>query len=161
MLSATLGALSGGVEARFSELEDLTQPVEARFAARPMRLTRPTQGGVELPAALNKLNLLRSLASETERTTDLLLDVPWSRESVIEVVLENGHAAASPTPVNVESEDAAYSWSAEPHEDGFTVRESFVLKTQRVPPQRYARFRELCRTVDETQQRWIAVEVRP
>ena len=41
------------------------------------------------------------------------------------------------------------------------IRERFELKSARIPAERYAQFRELCRQVDETQARYCEVEVKP
>jgi hypothetical protein len=162
MLSALFGAIAGEVESSFSELEDLDVPVTTRFTAAPERLARPTDSGFELPSTFRKLNLLRTLAGERSRDYDLLLDVPWVGETTIDYSLPPDQVFSEPPEaVRVDGPDASYSWSAERSADGLRIRERFELKGARIPAERYAPFRELCRVVDETQARFCAVEVKP
>jgi len=161
-MSAMFGAISGGVQVEFTDLEDLGIPAEARFDFAPDRLARPNGRGYELPKAFSPLQLLRGIASESERTTDLLQSTPWSIETSIDYVLPPGHelSALSP-PLRIEGDDAKYSWQAEATETGVRIHERFELKTHRIPPDRYGPFRELCRQVDVVQESYLQVEVKP
>ena len=161
-MSSIFGAISGEVETEFTDFEDLGTPAEARFSCAPERVARPTEGGYELPRAFNEFHLLRGMARETDRTTDLLLDTPWRSEVTIEYVLPPGHRIPEPPPpVHLDGEDASYSWEAELTDNGVLIRERFEIKTPRITPERYESFRELCRVVDTTQDNTVTVEVKP
>lgn len=160
MLGGLFGALAGEPEAEYPDLEDLGQEIDMRFEVTVEKVSRPTEDGFELPTSFDELELLRSVASETERETDLLLDVPWSRASEVEYVLGEGQRLGElPAPVAVETPDARYERAVEATPTGVRVKEEFTLKTHRVPRDRYAAFRELCRAVDEAQGASIEVEV--
>jgi len=159
-LSGIFGALSGPVEHEMTDLEDLGAPVEERFRFRVEKVSRPTPEGFELPTSFDQLDLLRTIASEGTRRTDLLLDVPWSRVTEVEYRLGEGQRLRSlPPDVSLETEDARYARRSEATEDGVRLREELALKTQRIPVARYAAFRGLARGVDQAQSAVIAVEV--
>ena len=162
LLAGLFGAIAGEVESSFSDLEDLDVPVTTRLAGTPERVARPTASGFELPSSFRKLRLLRTLAGERTREHDLLLDVPMVDETTIDYELHAEHTFSEPPEsVRIETPDASYSWAAEPSARGLRIRERFELKNARIPAERYARFRELCRVVDETQARFCEVEVKP
>jgi tetratricopeptide (TPR) repeat protein len=159
-LTSTFGALRGEPHMTAGDFEDLDSPLELEFEAGIQEISRPAEGGFELPTTFGELDLLRSVASETERTTDLLLDVPWSRETELRYRLGEGARPVDlPAPVKVETEDAAYSRTVEVEGDGLVVRERFVLKSHRIPVDRYPAFREFARTVDAAQDVALRVEV--
>lgn len=161
-MARVFGALDGGVGVEFTDLEDLEVPVEVRFTCSPERLARRNASGYELPKAFDKQELLRGLASETERTTDLLESTPWSRETTIDYVLPRGHRLADlPSPIRIDGPDLGYEWEAERTETGVRIRELFELRNHRIPPERYAELREACRKVDAVQESYLQVEVKP
>lgn len=160
LLTSTFGALRGTPTLDGSDYEDLTQPLELVFEAGVEDLTRPAAGGFELPTSFEPFELLRSVASETERETDLLLDVPWSRKTQIDYKLGEGSKPVDlPPPVKVELLDGSYTRTVEVTPDGVRVTEEFQLRTHRVPLDRYQEFRELCRTIDISQDAAVRVEV--
>ena len=109
---------------------------------------------------LGRLELLRSLASESERDSDLLLGVPTSTSSTIRYVLPpEARRGPTPPPIELACDDARYTWIAEATDDGWLVRERFVILSHRVPAERYPAFRELARQVDEAQNAVLEVEV--
>ncbi len=156
------GPIEGEVEATFSDLDNLSEDVSVNIELRAKQVARPNDKGFELPAALSKHNLLRTLASESERDTDLLIDVPRSSSTVIHYVLPPGSNPQSvPPAVHAESPDASYDWSAKIIEGGFEIREEFSIKTNRIPAANYDAFRELASKVDEAQNSMLEVEVKP
>lgn len=160
LMGGLFGALSGEIEASYSDSEDLSEPVNMRLKVRAEKISRTTSEGFELPTSFDRLELLRTTATETTRESDLLLDVPWSRERRLEYVLGEGQSVeALPEKVEVETEDARYVRRVEATATGVEVIEEFSLHTHRVPRERYTSFRELCRAVDEAQGAPIQVEV--
>ena len=114
LLTGLFGALSGPVEARYPDFEDLSQPLEITFEVGVEGISRPTERGFEVPTCFEPLELLRTVASETERRTDLLLDVPWSRETEIRYRLGPGARPVDlPAPVSVETPDALFERTVE------------------------------------------------
>ena len=161
-MSSLFGALSGGVDVSFTDLEDLSTAVEVRFTASPERLVRPNERGYELPRVFDKGQLMRGLARETERSTDLLQSTPFSKKTTIEYILPPGHEVADlPPPVRIDGEDLGFAWEAEVTETGVRIRELLELKTHRIPAERYAELREACRQVDAVQESFLQVEVKP
>ena len=162
MLSSVFGPLSGRIEARFSDVEDLEAAVVEHFRLEPERIARKTARGFELPTSFQRLQILRTWATETERTTDLLLDVPWSRETTIEYRLGEGQSPGTlPAPVSVDCEDASYRFEAQRTDAGFLLRETFSLRSPRIPPERYGALRDVARKVDQSQAAFVEVEVKP
>jgi len=88
------------------------------------------------------------------------LDVPWSRETEIEYVLDKGLTVRElPEPVEIRVPDATYTRTVELTATGVRVRELFTIETHRVPREHYGAFRELCRGVDDAQRATVRVEV--
>ncbi|MDF1836366.1 MAG: DUF3857 domain-containing protein, partial [Planctomycetota bacterium] len=160
-LSGLFGALDGEVESTWSDVEDLNIPMESTYEVGVESITRPTDKGFELQVTFDALNLLRGVASESERSSDLLLDVPWSRNTVIDYKLGEGAGVTRlPEAVKVENDNAVYTRRIESTDDGVRVTEYFELKTHRISKESYAEFRELCREVDSSQVDSIEVEVK-
>jgi tetratricopeptide (TPR) repeat protein len=162
LLSTVLGPLADGARGTFSDLEDLGDPVVITATCRPTQLARATDTGFELPVALSRLDLLQSLAAQPERRTDLLLDVPMSATTHLRYTLPPGAVGGEPPPpVELSCEDARYSWSAQRTADGYSVVETFVLVSARIPAERYSSFRDFARAVDAAQAREFEVESKP
>ena len=87
---------------------------------------------------------------------------PYRRETEIEFTdLGLWDAGQLPDPVRLENQDAAYSWSVTRDGDTLRIEESFELRTHRIPAERYAEFRTLCRTVDEIQDSFLLLTPKP
>jgi hypothetical protein len=164
LLTARFGALAGEATAEHADYEDLTRPVTVKLSSRVERVGRETAGGLELPVVFDPLRLLSSFATESERATDLLLDVPWSTEREVVYELPSGAKVRSaPLPRELSNEDIGYTRTVETtqteHGPEVVVRERFELKTHRVPAARYEAFREVAREIDAAQREVIDVEV--
>tara|TARA_R110002126_G_scaffold27665_14_gene92852 strand:- start:5971 stop:9723 length:3753 start_codon:yes stop_codon:yes gene_type:complete len=160
-LSSRFGSLVGEPSAEHSDYEDLTLPFEIRMNGRFERIAERREGRLELPTTFDATDLLGRVASESERTSDLLLDVAWTRESVVDYRLPEGASLQElPAPVHAETPDALYTRTVASTDGGARVTERLVMRTHRVPPDRYAAFRELARTVADAQRTRIAVEVQ-
>ncbi|MEZ5978100.1 MAG: DUF3857 domain-containing protein [Planctomycetota bacterium] len=160
VFARTFGPTSAPVASTFSDLEDLREPVVYTLSGRPDSFGRETDTGRELPATLRRHGLLSSVARESERRTDLLLDVPFSVDTTTRYVLGDGLVAAqAPPDASVECPDGAYSFTVRAEPDGWTVTEHFEIRTHRVPAERYAQFREFARRVDAAQEAVFEVEV--
>jgi len=162
LMSSIFGALDGAVEASFSDLEDLSAPVSVRLAAPVHSLASANENKLELPLALDKLDFLSGIASETTRTTDLLLDVAWSRSTTTTWVFQAddfqlGHL---PESVSLDIGEASYDFTFEVVPEGIRLTENFAIRTHRIPVERYDAFRELCRTIDDNQNAFFHMEVK-
>lgn len=156
------GPIEGDVATNFSDLDDLSEAVSMEFEVHAKQVARPSEKGFELPAALSKLDLLRTIATETDRDTDLLLDVPRSNSTLTRYVLPPGSNPQDvPPAVHIECPDASYDWSAKIVDGAFEIHEEFTLNTHRISKESYAAFRDLARKVDETQNAMLEVEVKP
>lgn len=162
ILSGLFGPLRGVPKTRWPNFEDLSQPPVTVLESGVESVTRKTSQGYELKTSFERLHLLRGLAAETTRSTDLLLDVPWSQEIVLDYELgEGAEVRTLPGDVRLDNEDAAYSRTITRTASGVHIVERFELKTHRVPAERYAAFRELARAVDQAQALNVEVEVKP
>lgn len=162
ILSGLFGPLRGETETRWPDFEDLSQPPVTVLESGVESATRKTSQGYEVKTSFDPLHLLRGLAAETTRSTDLLLYVPWSQETVLDYELGEGTEVTSlPGNVRLNNEDAAYTRTVTRTELGVRIVERFELKTHRVPAERYAAFRELARAVDQAQAVNVEVEVKP
>lgn len=160
-LSGRFGALVGDPKVTWSDPEDLNQTVETTLQVQVESVSRPTEKGLELPTTFQPMDLLTGIASEPQRSTDLLLDVPTSRETVIDYVFGEGAQPVDlPAPVRVETPEGAYVRTIEATGDGVRVTERFELRTHRIAAEAYGAFRELCREVDRAQGQSIEVEVK-
>ncbi|MEL6429033.1 MAG: DUF3857 domain-containing protein [Planctomycetota bacterium] len=166
LLTSIFGALAGPARAEHPDYQDLGTPLEIVMEFEPEDIGRGTGTGRELPSTFAAQDLLSSVASETERTTDVLLDVPWSSEQSIEYVLPPGaRVLRAPRALDVASEDLEYARTvSEPEVDpGGRVRvrivERIAFRTHRVPVERYAAFRELARQIDDAQRETLDYEL--
>jgi hypothetical protein len=162
LMGSIFGALDGAVEATFSDFEDLSAPVSVRLAAPVHALATASGNLIEIPLGLEKLDFLSGAASETTRTTDLLLRTAWSRDTTMTWVFDHNDFQLStlPEPISIDIGDAAFSFSLEVVPEGIRITEKFTLRTHRIPVERYGAFRDLCRTLDETQNAFFQLEVR-
>ncbi len=164
LMSARFGALAGEASAEHPDYEDLGQPVTVVLEADVERIGREAGGGLELPSTFDPLRLLSTVATETERKTDLLLDVPWSTETELVHKLPPGTSLRTlPAPKSLGNEDLSYERTVEVQRGEGAVevriRERFELRTHRVPAARYSALRSLAREVDEAQRETVDVEV--
>lgn len=164
MLTSRFGSLRGEPRAEHPDYEDLTEPVTTTLVGEPERVGREVSGGLELPTTHDPLDLLTSVATESERDTDLLLDVPWTRQRELVYELPEGaRRSALPGRVSVDTEDLGYEREVTWQDDGggprAVVRETVTFKTHRVPKDRYDAFRKAAREIDEAQRETIDVEV--
>lgn len=162
LMGSIFGALDGAVEATFSDFEDLSAPVSVRLAAPVHALATASGNLIEIPLGLEKLDFLSGAASKTTRTTDLLLRTAWSRDTTMTWVFDHNDFQLStlPEPISIDIGDAAFSFSLEVVPEGIRITEKFTLRTHRIPVERYGAFRDLCRTLDETQNAFFQLEVR-
>ena len=169
LMTARFGALKGDVIATHADYEDLTQDLTLVLEAQVERVGSRTEQGLELPTNFAPYRLEQGLASESERTTDVLLDVPWTIERQISYALPAGSTEIRlPDNTEFETPDLRYKRSCiesapEPSAGAGSVTvvctETLEIRTHRVPLERYEAFREAARRVDAAQRQNIYVEV--
>jgi tetratricopeptide (TPR) repeat protein len=157
VLTSLLGPMEGEVQYEIPDVEQLEESMVYILQGRAAGLARKVDGGLEIPFMLDRQGLLQSLASEADRTTDLLLDSPMVRDVEYEIVLPDGWMLDTPPEkIRGATEDATYLWEIEVlSQTSYRVHERFELLTHRIPLERYDAFRELCRLVDSTQDRFF------
>ena len=107
---------------------------------------------------LNNLNLLQGTAAEATRETDLLLDSPWVRDLTIDITLPNGwDMEVLPNAINAHCDAATYHWSITRTDTGLQIRERYEILTHRVAVEGYDDFRQLCRIIDDSQDRFLEI----
>ncbi|MGK0481891.1 MAG: tetratricopeptide (TPR) repeat protein/predicted transglutaminase-like cysteine proteinase [Planctomycetota bacterium] len=181
-MTGRFGAIRGDVTAEHPDYEDLTTPLKLTLSAQLERVGRRTDEGWELPTCFAPYRLVSGLASESERTTDVLLDVPWAVERTIVYLVPEGVTLDSllrtPEKVTIDTKDIGYTRevslavadfdvdvSASATKDpvipltSVIVKERLELRTHRVPLERYNEFREAARKVDAAQRQNVSIEV--
>ncbi|MFK5956113.1 MAG: DUF3857 domain-containing protein [Planctomycetota bacterium] len=163
ILTGLLGPLEGEPTYDIPDVENLEQNLVLILEGQATNLARKIQGGLEIPFILERQGLLQSMAAEAARTTDLLLDSPMVRDIQYEIVLPDGWTLDIPsTAIHGATEDATYRWEIETLDGGsYRVHERFELLTHRIPVERYQDFRDLCRLVDSTQDRFFDATAPP
>lgn len=154
LLSRLFGSLADEVEVTSSDLDNLGVPVLVTMAARAEQLGRPVADGLELPVALERFELQRSVATvgANERRTDLLLGAPSARTARVVHHLPEGLVPfEAPESVDLRCEDASFTLSVETTPTGWVVEETLAMHSNRIPVERYAAFREFAARVDEAQ----------
>ena len=157
ILTSLFGPLEGDPTYDIPDVEQLEEALVLQFGGRASSLARKVEGGLEVPFMLDRQGLLQSLASEATRSTDLLMDSPVVRDVTYEIQLPDGWTLDVPsTAIHGTTDDATYRWEIETLDGGsYRVHERFELLTHRIPAARYQAFRELCRLVDSTQDRFF------
>lgn len=163
ILTSLLGPLEGEVQYDIPDVEQLENDMVYILEGDASGLARKVEGGLEIPFMLDRQGLLQGLASEADRTTDLLLDSPMVRDIDYEILLPDGWVLdVPPETIRGATEDATYLWEIKALDGGsFRVHERFELLTHRIPLERYDAFRELCRLVDSTQDRFFGATAPP
>ena len=157
ILTSLFGPLEGDPTYDIPDVEQLEEALVLQFGGRASNLARNVEDGLEIPFMLDRQGLLQSLASEATRSTDLLMDSPLVRDITYEIQLPDGWTLDVPsTAIYGSTDDASYRWEIETLDGGiYRVHERFELLTHRIPVDRYQAFRELCRLVDSTQDRFF------
>ena len=161
LMTARFGPLKGDVTAMHPDYEDLDSPIILDLEAQVERVGSRTETGLELPTSFAPFRLEQSLASESERTTDVLLDVPWTIQRQIRFLLPEATTEIRlPENVEFETPDLRYRRTfVEGLLREVICVEVLELRTHRIPVERYAAFRDAARRVDAAQRRNIFVEV--
>ncbi len=169
LMTARFGALKGDVKAQHPDYEDLTEDLVLKLEAQVERIGQRTDEGLELRTTLVPYRLEQGIASESERTTDVLLDVPWTVQRQISYRLPAGSTEVRlPEDVEFETPDirfqrkcirASYALDGGAELESVTCTEILELRTHRIPVERYDAFRDAVRRVDAAQRQNIYVEV--
>lgn len=162
ILTSLFGPLDGDANYDIPDVENLEDALVVQLGGKAASLSRVVEGGLEIPFMFDRQGLLQSLASESERTTDLLLDAPYVRAVSYEFTIPEGYQLDTlPEPVVGRTDDATYRWEIQALDGSFRVTERFEMLTHRVPLARYDAFRDLCRLVDSTQDRFFGATAPP
>jgi tetratricopeptide (TPR) repeat protein len=161
LMTSLFGPLNGTVKLEsIPDFEDLDADMSMTFVARPKHIGRTAEGGFELPATFDKLNLLQSFGSEKERDSDLLLGAPWTRRTEIRYHLPKEASVQNIAGQQIDLPGAGYTFQSQVDDSTLVILEEFQLRNHRIDQAKYREFRETCRTVDDTQNQFIKVEVR-
>lgn len=162
ILTSLFGPLDGDANYDIPDVENLEEALVVQLGGKASSLARVVDGGLEVPFMLDRQGLLQSLASESERTTDLLMDAPYVRSVSYEFTIPEGYVLDSlPEAVEGRTDDATYRWEVQALDGSWRVTERFEMLTHRVPLERYHAFRDLCRLVDSTQDRFFGATAPP
>ncbi|MFN0205016.1 MAG: DUF3857 domain-containing protein [Planctomycetota bacterium] len=156
LLSARLGRVQVS-ELQTSDLNKLSEPVELRASMEVEKLAKSKGSDFTLPLTTDPRNLL-GVASEAERSYDLLLGTPQFDESLITFVIPDSFDVRS-IPADGALETPFGSYSIKTTREGNTIKvaaKSSITKS-RIVPSEYAAFRQFARSLDEAQAREIVI----
>ncbi|MFL5362735.1 MAG: hypothetical protein ACJ78U_17370 [Myxococcales bacterium] len=111
-----------------------------------------------VPGSLLATRLSRRLIEKAERSVPMLVDSPERIALVTRIKLPEGmHLRGDPAPIAVVTEQGHFSWTARESEGTLVVEEQLDIPQQRIPPERYAAFADLCRKVDDAEAQDLTV----
>ncbi|HTE04625.1 MAG TPA: DUF3857 domain-containing protein, partial [Planctomycetota bacterium] len=143
-----------------SNLEDITQPahLSAQFAAQ--NLWTPEAGGRSLRLGFDELGVAAAAAEpETERSFDLVLDLPFAQDTTVTWKLPEGVTVGNlPRDVSIEAPGLLrYTLTAREAEGGVVVHRHFELLQRRIAVKDYGSFRAALRDVQLAEARTVVV----
>ena len=68
------------------------------------------------------------------------------------------HLRGDPAPIAVVTEQGHFSWTARESQGTLVVEEQLDIPQQRIAPERYRAFADLCRKVDDAEAQDLTVE---
>ena len=102
------------------------------------------------PAAFEPIGMTQRYATDTKRTSDIELYVPWSRKTAINYRFETGQKIASlPESVKIEQPFGSYVRTIKQNGEELSINEYFEMPKTRIVVKDYEAFKEFCHKVDE------------
>jgi len=143
------------VEESMGDLRNLDAPVRVRFKLEVPRILKQSAGGFaidEVPSVLFEwlfVDELSGWATKSERKYDVVLPVPSGTEESIEYTIPEGWSVKNTPPeVSLESEFGTYVKRYELRGNVLAVTRKLVVKTQRIPVEKYQAWRAFANEVD-------------
>jgi tetratricopeptide (TPR) repeat protein len=111
-----------------------------------------------VPGSLLASRLSRRLIEKADRSLPMLVDSPEKFAVVTRIKLPAGmHLRGDPAPIAVVTEQGHFSWTARESQGTLVVEEQLDIPQQRIVPERYAAFADLCRKVDDAEAQDLVV----
>lgn len=101
-------------------------------------------------------------ATQRERTHDLMLGLPLTREAAIRINLPEGASVVSiPEDVEVTHPFASYERTSVEEEGGIRIVSRLTLSARRLAAKDYPAFRQFCHKVDSAEEEWVVYQEDP
>jgi hypothetical protein len=112
-----------------------------------------------VPGSLLASRLSRRFVEKAERSLPLLVDAPEKLALTTRIALPPGtHLRGAPAAIVIATDQGRFRWSARESEGALLVEEELDIPQQRIAPDRYKAFAELCRKVDEAEAQDLTIE---
>jgi hypothetical protein len=111
-----------------------------------------------VPGSLLASRLSRRFIEKADRSLPMLVDSPEKIALVTRIKLPAGmHLRDEPAPIAVVTEQGHFSWTARESQGTLVVEEQLDIPQQRIAPERYPAFADLCRKVDDAEAQDLVV----
>jgi len=111
-----------------------------------------------VPGSLLASRLARRFVEKAERSLPMLVDSPEKFTLSTRIALPaQTHLRGAPAAIAIATDQGRFRWSARETDGGLLVEEELDIPQQRIAPDRYAAFAELCRKVDEAEAQDLVV----
>jgi tetratricopeptide (TPR) repeat protein len=144
---------------KFSDINDLAQPVRVEYDAVVKRLYDPASARVHLEAVVHKSNLLARYGKKASRRWPLILRENEKAVAELTYFIPEGYAVtALPLAKEFRSRFGILAIDVRTEGNRVLIKQEFELHAQRIPPSDYAAFREFCLNVDDWENEPIIIE---
>ncbi|MEM6290325.1 MAG: DUF3857 domain-containing protein [Myxococcota bacterium] len=158
-----LGATFPGVtvrEVNAPGIDDIGTPAVLEATLDVPQWGSGSDGSLRFKVAGRDSSYTAALASKSERTYPLVIDVPMRESHRLRYRLPRGHRfAAMPSATTLQSDVGRFTLEVTPTDDGAQVQTTLELSKRRISPEAYPAFRKFLQSVDASLEQ--AFEVVP
>jgi hypothetical protein len=151
-IAATLfGTLDGELQMKFPAHDDLSITPTYGFKGKFQKFATLSDGVLEIAASPLKDDLFNTFTRLAERDSDLVMRHAFSHQRQYTYSLPTGYRAEALDDVAISNSTGSFSWSMRTNGSELIINESLIVNQPRVSANDYLKFRELCRSVNDTQ----------
>ena len=149
--SALFGAFDGELAIKLPDVEALSTTPSFGFSGSFNKWAAVNDSVIELDASPFKDDMFSRYTNLAERETDVVMQHALSKRRQYTLTLPPGYIAEELQAVEVNNATGSYNWRMLIDDSIITITEAVVINSPRVAVADYSEFRELCRTIDDTQ----------
>jgi len=149
--ASLFGAFDGELTIELPDVEALSTTPSFGFTGLFSKWSAVNNGVLELDASPFKDNMFNQYTNLADRETDVVMQHALTKRRQYNLVLPPGYVAEALQPIEMSNATGSYSWQMLIDGSTITIDEVVVVNSPRVAVADYSEFRELCRTIDDTQ----------
>ena len=135
-------------EFNFSDLTNLDQPVTIKYQATVPRFLRNQGDGRVFQAHLDRVDLVKNLASLSKRENPVAVDRLETRSTYVRFVIgPEWRILGVPESLKLDTPYASFDMTVTIKDDAIEIKNKLVFKVNRIYPDDYPQFREFCEAV--------------